>query len=814
MRAQRWRLALAAFVVVMSMACVLSAWVAHAQQREAQARFEQDCGQLVAQISARLQSHFEALRAVVGVFAVQPDLQRLQFQRFLSELRLQQYHAGFQAVQFVRAVHEKQLPDFVARVRAEQARDTAALADFALHPKAVLAQHYVIEYTEPLAGNERALGLDLAALPAHLRALELGRDSGLPVATEPIALVQDPQGSPGFVVRQPIYRAGAPLQSVEQRREALLGFAALVYRVDDLVREAIAAPLLPAIRVRIHDSGYASEPRGQVLAQRLHDSASGPVVSANLRSQASLIVGERRWDFEFLAMPGPRYAWDSGRPWGVLVGGLLTALLAGAWLAGWATRRALAAQLSQTLAELRAIFNNAAVGIQFVKDRRILACNVGMGELLGYRSDELVGSSTRLLYANEHAFEEAGRIAYRAIAERQSWVGEVDWMHRDGRPIPCRVHGSLLQAGDPNSGSIWVAYDISAQKAADAALQASLQRAEQALQELQAAQTQLIQHEKLASLGQLVANVAHEINTPIAAIKSSSSNLTEALGTSLVGLPALLRQLTDDLQQRFVALAEQAQSLRAPLSTREERVLVRQLNEVLTQAGVDEPRRSAAVLVQLGQTQLKPECLPLLLHPMRDQILRQAEAIATLNRSASTIALAVDRVGKIVFALKRFSRAEASGQAQATDLRESLETVLTLYQNQLREGIELQRDYEAETPPLLAWPDELHQVWSNLIHNALQAMNHRGRLGVCLRHERGFAVVSISDTGPGVPEALRERIFEPFFTTKAAGEGSGLGLDIVKRIVAKHGGHIELHSEPSEGTCFSIWLPYAPASTE
>ncbi|MDT9002075.1 CHASE domain-containing protein [Paucibacter sp. APW11] len=803
---------LLAFAGVLAVAGVIAALVAQAQQRQLEQRFAQDSQHLVSQMEGRLQSHFEALRAVVGLFAVQPELNRLQFQRFLTELQLQQHHSGFQAVQFVRAVNAGQRQAFVARVRADRSVSSDGFPSFAIHPEQAHELHYVIEYTEPMQGNQRAFGLDLASLPAHLRALELGRDSGLPVATEPIKLVQDPSGSAGFVVRQPIYHAGARLDTLAERRAALLGFAALVYRVDDLVREAIDAQLLPAMRVRIHDSGYASEARGTAPAKLLFDSAPAAIARTGLSATASLSVGERRWDFQFEALPGPRYQSDAARPLIILGAGLLTALLAAALVSGWASRRALAAQLAQTLADLSAIFNSAAVGIEFVKDRRILACNVGLAEMLGHHPEELVGASTRVLYENDQIFENAGRIAYAAIAEHQRWIGEVEWVHKDGHKIPCRLHGSLLVPGQPELGSIWVSYDITAQKQADAALQTSLHQAEQALQELKTAQAQLIQHEKLASLGQLVANVAHEINTPIGAIRSSSSNLTEALAHCLAGLPPLLQQLEPEMQQLFIALTQQAPQAQAPLSTREERARVRELGDALSEAGVAAPRQSAAVLVQLGLQRLRPELLPLLRHPLREQLLSQAEAVATLTRSASNIGMAVDRVSKIVFALKRFSRAEVSGQLQPTDLRESLETVLTLYQNQLRQAVELVRDYEDGLPPLPCLPDELHQVWSNLIHNALQAMEHRGRLGVRLRRQDGFAVVSISDSGCGIAPELRARIFEPFFTTKAAGEGSGLGLDIVKRIVDKHGGHIELDSAPGQGSCFSVWLPYPAAA--
>ncbi|MEJ6001441.1 CHASE domain-containing protein [Paucibacter soli] len=781
---------LLAFGAVLALTLLACALVAREQQRQIDAAFASDTRRLLTQVDTRLQSHFAALRSMRGLFAAQSEVSRLQFQQFLEQLRLRDSTPGFQAVQYVRALPEAQRADFVAAVRGDRSLHAEGYPRFDIHPANTLAQHYVIEYNEPMRGNEAAFGLDLAALPAHLRALELGRDSGLPVATEPLKLVQDQAGRTGFVVRMPIYRRGAALQELAQRRAALQGFAALVYRVDDLMRDAIDAQLLPALRVRIGDIGYAEAgAAAAATAQPLFDSAPG-ALATGLRMSDTLVVGQRRWAFEISALPGGRYEPERARLLAILLPGLLMALLCAGLVAAWASRRALALQLASTLAEQKAIFDNAAVGIQFVKNRRIQACNSGLAEMLGYRAEELVGASTRILFASDQAFEAAGKAAYAGIAAEQHWIGDVEWVRKDGSPIQCRLHGRHIDPQRLELGSVWVCYDISA---------------------LQAAQAQLIQHEKLASLGQLVANVAHEINTPIAAIKSSSLNLGDALALCLSELPHLLQLLEPPLRARFIELTRRASLPASPLSTREERLRTRELGEALEQAGVADARRVAGVLVQLGETGLRPELLALLQHPQQAQVLRLAEAVATLLRSAANINAAVERVAKIVLALKRFSRSDPQGQPTATDLRESLETVLTLYHNQFRQGVELVRDYQDDLPPLPCLPDELHQVWTNLIHNALQAMNYRGVLHIGLRRRGDAALVTVADTGCGIPAALRAQIFEPFFTTKPAGEGSGLGLDIVKRIVTRHGGRIDVYSEPGQGARFEVLLPYAGA---
>ena len=168
----------------------------------------------------------------------------------------------------------------------------------------------------------------------------------------------------------------------------------------------------------------------------------------------------------------------------------------------------------------------------------------------------------------------------------------------------------------------------------------------------------------------------------------------------------------------------------------------------------------------------------------------------------------MDRVAKIIFALKSFSRFGGVQVWTESDLREGLETVLTIYQNQIKHGIELVRSFE-DLPPVRCLPDEINQVWTNLVHNALQAMDHKGTLTLGLRRNGDNALVSVTDTGCGMTPEVRARIFDAFFTTKPAGEGTGLGLDIVRKIIEKHGGKIDVASEVGRGSTFTVSLPIA-----
>ncbi|MEO5963401.1 MAG: ATP-binding protein [Thermomonas sp.] len=343
-----------------------------------------------------------------------------------------------------------------------------------------------------------------------------------------------------------------------------------------------------------------------------------------------------------------------------------------------------------------------------------------------------------------------------------------------------------------------------------AAAENARKQAAKALEDQHQAEAHLIHSEKMAALGQLIAGVAHEINTPIGAIKSSGQNISDALDSALLGLPALLDELDNIDRERFSALVARANKPKNMLSTREERTVVRNVTAALEALGLDQARHHADLLVQLQSHNDLDQMLPLLRHPAADRILDIAYGLSTISTNAGNINTAVNRVAKIIFALKSFSRFGGVQVWTESHLGEGLETVLTIYQNQIKHGTELVRHFH-ETPLVRCLPDEINQVWTNLIHNALQAMDYKGTLTISLRHEDGDALVSISDTGCGISPEVKKRIFEPFFTTKSTGEGTGLGLDIVRKIVEKHKGRITVESEVGLGSTFTVHLPIAGA---
>ncbi|MBE9178122.1 response regulator [Oculatella sp. LEGE 06141] len=322
---------------------------------------------------------------------------------------------------------------------------------------------------------------------------------------------------------------------------------------------------------------------------------------------------------------------------------------------------------------------------------------------------------------------------------------------------------------------------------------------------LRQAQRRLVQEEKMAALGQLVAGIAHEVNTPLGAIQASISNITSSLEQTLKELPILLPTLSPAQQASFFGLLDWVRQSKVMLSSREERQLKCTLKQKLADYQLPHPDRLADTLSKMGVTAALDPILPLLQAADAPAILETAYQLSIVQNNSRNIQLAVERATKVVCALKNYVRQDMVSAPVHAAVAEGIDTVLIIYQNQIKCGIEVERRY-ASLPQLLCYPEELIQVWFNLISNAIQAMNYRGKLAIATSKQDEHIVVQIADTGSGISPEIKARIFEPFFTTKAMGEGTGLGLSIVNDIIAKHHGRIEVESTPGH-TVFRVWLP-------
>ena len=325
------------------------------------------------------------------------------------------------------------------------------------------------------------------------------------------------------------------------------------------------------------------------------------------------------------------------------------------------------------------------------------------------------------------------------------------------------------------------------------------------------------ERQRLAALGALSAGLMHELNNPAAAASRATSALRQRvagmrhkLGMLAAGkLPAVQLDALVDLQGEVIERAAKAPALTAMQAADRED----ELGDWMESRGVTGSWDLAPVFAQAG---LDVDCLQEIEQKVDTGLLDQA--VHWLGYALETEQLMTDiedatsRVSSLVTAAKQYSQMDRAAH-QWIDVHTGLDSTLVMLTHKLGEGVKVVKEYDRSLPQIPAHPAELNQVWTNLIDNAVHAMNGAGTLTVRTFREDDFLVVSIGDTGPGVPKELRKRVFEPFFTTKPVGEGTGLGLDISYRIVVnRHGGDIRLVSRPGD-TKFLVRLPLtAPSS--
>ncbi|MFM9438103.1 PAS domain S-box-containing protein [Janthinobacterium sp. CG_23.3] len=409
--------------------------------------------------------------------------------------------------------------------------------------------------------------------------------------------------------------------------------------------------------------------------------------------------------------------------------------------------RAAQEQLHSALRDYQGVLNNASLGIVLTSERKIQRCNAAFEAMFGYSDDGVVGLPGRALYRSDEEYQDMADEVAPALSTGKPVRREMYLRRRDGSDFWGNLSGYVADPADPTRGTWWIIEDRTAFKQTEQALQRNYAELKETHGQLEAAQAQLLQSEKMASIGQLAAGVAHEINNPIGFVNSNLGSLGRYVGELLA--------LLDGYQDALDGVALPAPAARAIAAARQA-------------ADIDYLRGDVAALLQESQ----------------DGLLR---------------------VRDIVQDLKDFSHVD-EGEWQEADLNAGVQSTLNMVRNEIKYKAEVRLEL-GQLPPVHCNAAQINQVLMNLLVNAAHAIESQGQLVVRSGVDAERVWLEVEDNGCGIAPEVQARIFDPFFTTKPVGKGTGLGLSVSYGIVKRHGGHFEMASTPGQGARFRFWLP-------
>ena len=354
------------------------------------------------------------------------------------------------------------------------------------------------------------------------------------------------------------------------------------------------------------------------------------------------------------------------------------------------------------------------------------------------------------------------------------------------------------------SDAIMLAHEADQLKSSKLVLEEKSSTLEVAMANLLKSQNELLNKEKLATLGLLIAGIAHEINTPLGAIKASNENIKYSIDSDILSKIQTYEATEIKLGFELFSLYKKPNLI---LSTREERAIVQSIERELLKLNENQPSliNYSRKILELGYHHIDDRLLFYINHPKSNEIFSLAIYFVKIVAASNTIEVAVNKATKVLKALSTFSHGNPNNETIPFDLRENIDSAITILWNKIKHGSKIINEIKGDFI-IHGNPEELAQIWTNIINNALQASDNKCTIKITCDCNTDYHVILISNDGPMIPPENLPYIFDAFFTTKKRGEGTGLGLNIIKNIIEKHQGFISCKSDEKE-TTFYINIP-------